>query len=58
MHSLGAALAQIGHGTALDADDVAGVRRIARRTSSLGPLYDCLAEPCLSCDFGIGAGIA
>jgi hypothetical protein len=57
MYSLGAALVQIGHWMALDADDVARVRRAAGKTSRLGPLYDRLVEQCLYCDFGFGADL-
>ena len=57
MYSLGAALVQIGHWKVLDAEDVARVRRAAKRASRLGPAYDRLVERCLYCDFGFGADL-
>jgi hypothetical protein len=57
LHSLGAALLQIGRWQALNTDDVVLVRKLAAKPSRLGPRYDELTAKCLYCDFGFGADL-
>ncbi|KAK4153806.1 hypothetical protein C8A00DRAFT_15004 [Chaetomidium leptoderma] len=57
LHSLGAALLQIGRWEALDTEDVVLVRRAAAKPSRMGPRYDELTAKCLYCDFGFGADL-
>jgi hypothetical protein len=57
IHSLGAALLQIGRWETLDTEDVVLVRKAAAKPSRLGPRYDKLTTKCLYCDFGYGADL-
>jgi len=57
LHSLGAALLQIGRWEAMDTEDVVLVRKAAAKPSRLGPRYDELTARCLYCDFGYGGDL-
>jgi hypothetical protein len=57
LHSLGAALLQIGRWKSMDTEDVVLVCKAAAKPSRLGPRYDDLTTKCLYCDFGFGADL-
>lgn len=57
LHSLGVALLQIDRRTRVELEDVLSVRKMARRSSSLGPHYREITQRCLSCDFGYGSDL-
>ncbi|KAK3323034.1 hypothetical protein B0H66DRAFT_590641 [Apodospora peruviana] len=54
MYNLGVALLSIGRWSAVDANDVLCVRKMARETCPLGPRYQELTQRVLDCDFGFG----
>ncbi|KAH6640131.1 hypothetical protein F5144DRAFT_609192 [Chaetomium tenue] len=57
LHSLGVALLQIGRWEAMDTEDLVLIRKVAAKSSRLGPRYDELTAKCLYCDFGFGADL-
>lgn len=57
LHSLGVALLQIDRWTRVEPGDVLKVRKMALRSSSLGPRYQEITQKCLRCDFGYGADL-
>ncbi|GJC96751.1 hypothetical protein ColKHC_05577 [Colletotrichum higginsianum] len=57
LHSLGVALLQIDRWTRVEPSDVLAVRKMALRSSSLGPRYQELTQKCLRCDFGYGSDL-
>ncbi|WQF83673.1 hypothetical protein CDEST_08687 [Colletotrichum destructivum] len=57
LHSLGVALLQIDRWTRVSPGDVVAVRKMASRSSSLGPRYRELTQKCLRCDFGFGSDL-
>ncbi|OHX00979.1 hypothetical protein CSPAE12_00334 [Colletotrichum incanum] len=57
LHSLGVALLQIDRWARVEPDDVLAVRKMALRSSSLGPRYQEITQKCLRCDFGYGSDL-
>ncbi|KAH7145485.1 hypothetical protein B0J13DRAFT_553569 [Dactylonectria estremocensis] len=57
LHSLGVALLQIGCGSEVEPGDVMTVRKMALRSSPLGPRYREITQKCLRCDFGYGSDL-
>ncbi|KAK2028256.1 hypothetical protein LX32DRAFT_673628 [Colletotrichum zoysiae] len=58
LHSLGVALLQIERWIRVEPREVLVVRKMASRTSSLGPRYQEITKKCLRCDFGHGSDLA
>lgn len=57
LHSLGVALLQIDRWARVEPGDILKVRKMALRTSSLGPRYQDITQKCLRCDFGYGSDL-
>ncbi|RYP65227.1 hypothetical protein DL770_009054 [Monosporascus sp. CRB-9-2] len=58
LHCLGVALLQIDRLKKMEPEDVLGVRKMARLSSSLGPRYQEITQKCLRCDFGYGTDLS
>jgi hypothetical protein len=61
LFSLGVALLEIGNWKPLsqlrriyDPDDILTARRVAKRTTGLGGVYQDIVRKCLQCNFGVG----
>ncbi|ETS76402.1 hypothetical protein PFICI_11789 [Pestalotiopsis fici W106-1] len=58
LYSLGVALLQIDRwSSAMSADDVVAIRRLARQTSRMGPRFQEVVRKCIDCDFGQGGDL-